>query len=627
MLSRRESYVVANSDFNSKTSFKFQSPFPVGSVVTYRQLQKVLEENPSIVQPIVQEKQKSLESEGELGKTDDHPLPSKILSIPLMANPKDSDFLENATGQIMQIKQTFSLAEALKPLFSNEEIFAAQQVDEFCAHIKENLKNNPKFEIDAKGTLMFNSTIQGNHLKTVVVPVKLQSFILAFFHVDNHCGGLSLSTAIGSKYYWPNLRNSCHDFVAGCHFCNVYRAQANPETKLGDTQDYIPRIKATCWSLDIIEGFTSYKNFNGQILCLSDHYSHFRVIRPLKKSTGLEIAKIMEEVICTFSVSMFISDQGSNLLNNKEVKKLLDRYGVKSHVTVAYSGKSHGHIEASHKAVTALLRMCIEQHQTLDWPSLIPYIQKTLNEKKLYYLNNYSPYQIMFGLEPMNIRLKVPSEDEILAGPKEIMKKWETENSKVKEIVDTHYQRLQKEYSKKKLKPRSFPVNSFIYYRDQRPNVPKKKMKQRYFQTPLLILEERPQTVLAKTFDGRILRLHKDHCKKASPRSEEAFGKLPTKVKMVLGEPFSYEDLKSQMEGKDIPLFFKNKESIPNPEPMTTRSKTKANSDSKLKVEIPSDTTPIMELNEYLINNLNDDNIQHHDISQPLETIQELSEN
>ena len=368
---------------------------------------------------------------------------------------------------------------------------------------------------------------------------------MAYYHADNHCGGNSLAGVLTSRFYWPNIRyavdptlerdcKDCSDFVKGCHMCAIFRAQKNPETKLGNTSDYIPRIKAYCWSIDILEGFPTFGPYNGQVLAVAEHYTHFRILKPLKKSKATEIANILEDVITTFAPSLFISDRGTNLLMSQQVKDLFAKYQIKGHVTVPYSGKSHGMIEALHKSVSALIRICVEEQQTANWPSLLPYIQLTLNQKKLCYFDNYSPFELMFGMEPVRNRHDTPKESELFQSPDDTMAAWQQTNKAIQATIEKHFNKLQKQYNALTLRPRSFPVGSFVYLRDLRPNVPKKKIKARYFQQPLLVMDERPQTLMVKTFDGRLLKIHKDHCKQAHPRGERAFGSLPTRVKMSL---------------------------------------------------------------------------------------------
>ena len=55
MLSRRSAYIVTDKTtdtFNSKTAFVVKTPYPIGSVITYRHLQQALEKDPSLVTPI-----------------------------------------------------------------------------------------------------------------------------------------------------------------------------------------------------------------------------------------------------------------------------------------------------------------------------------------------------------------------------------------------------------------------------------------------------------------------------------------------------------------------------------------------------------------------------------------------
>ena len=242
----------------------------------------------------------------------------------------------------------------------------------------------------------------------------------------------------------------------------------------------------------------------------------------------------------------------------------------------------------------------MEEQNTANWPSLIPYIQLTLNQKKLCYFDNYSPFELMFGMESVSNRMDPPTESEMFLTPDDTMTLWHNTNRDIQNTIEKHFKKLQRQYNTLKLKPRAFPVDSFVYLRDLRPNIPKKKIKARYFQQPLRVMDERPQTLLVKTFDGRLLKVHKDHCKKAHPRGENAFGTLPTRVKMALGSPFAYDDLKNLMDKDKIPEFFKDKEALPLLEPIMTRSRARKNKQPGVKVNVPSEIPAMVDIDDYM---------------------------
>ncbi len=107
----------------------------------------------------------------------------------------------------------------------------------------------------------------------------------------------------------------------------------------------------------VVEGMSTYRN-SGSYLSIVEYYTGYRIIVPLKYSTAAEVAKIIEkDIISTFGPPLLmISDGGSNLLRSAQVKKLLNFYGVQSHITSPYHPASHGRIEISHASITTLLK-------------------------------------------------------------------------------------------------------------------------------------------------------------------------------------------------------------------------------------------------------------------------------
>jgi hypothetical protein len=95
---------------------------------------------------------------------------------------------------------------------------------------------------------------------------------------------------------------------------------------------------------------------------------------------------------------------------------------------------------------------------------------------------------------------------------------------------------LREKRNKSRAKPyRSYPKGTLILVRDLRPKV-NKKMKAIYYKLPQKVVNEYRCTVFASDLFGRIRKHSKNNIRIMNPRAKELFEKLPTDIKIILGE-------------------------------------------------------------------------------------------
>jgi len=344
------------------------SPFKIGQLITYDDMVEALAKYPKTVTYTVKEKPKKKP-----------PQISQVKNVSVI----------NYVGS--------SIVDELEKLTTTANILNAQNTDDFC----RKLETKPNLKYYKFQGLWYRKRLNQILLNSegrIVIPRSLVSPVIALFHMENHSGVTNICNHIKSIYFFPKMFETVREFINLCHLCAVYKACTQPRTPLG-LRNLEPAPKGAIWSLDVVEGMSTYRN-SGSYLSIVEYYTGYRIIVPLKYSTAAEVAKIIEkDIISTFGPPLLmISDGGSNLLRSAQVKKLLNFYGVQSHITSPYHPASHGRIEISHASITTLLKISSESLKK-PWFELCPFVQLALNCRPSTTLGGKSPMYFMFGTE------------------------------------------------------------------------------------------------------------------------------------------------------------------------------------------------------------------------------------
>jgi hypothetical protein len=493
-----------------KKAIVVESPFKIGQLITYDDLNEALEKNPDLVKFSIKEPNLKKLKKGTV----------KVVHSVDQINYVGTQIIHEATRMI-----------------SISEIMFHQKSDGFCRHLTENgkfyqnknvwyKKRKNQTELDDEGR--------------IVVPRALVSPVIALFHLENHSGVTNLYEQIKLVYYFPNMKATIIEFVKMCHLCAVYKSTTHPKIPLA-SRDLDPVPKNTVWSFDVIDGFPKHRN-SGSILSMVEYYSGYRIIVPLNVTHSSEIARIVErEIIATFGPpKLMITDGGTNLLRSKNFKKLTHFYGIQSYVTSPYHPASHGRIEVSHRAIITLIRIAGE-HLQRPWFDICAFVQIALNSRPSTTLGGRSPMYFMFGIEPTH-RLRDNIKLSDIPDIKEQEKIWK-DLDKTNKIILREYNQLRNKLNQRiGGKMVTYEKGEFVWAKNYVKS-PKQKIQSRYLIEPLEVVKDFGYALLAKNHLGVVLKLHKNNVKRYYPRDLELYNALPLRLKIKLGSKFDQKDL------------------------------------------------------------------------------------
>ncbi len=496
------------------------TPFEQGEVVTLADIIRELERDPQMVHVPL-------------------PEPKKM--------PKDAKMVAAVTVS--------SLSKELMKLLSKESMIAAQEEDEKIKEIRQKLLlgEQPGSYVLFKGLVSKIPRRGADGDPRVVVPQKLVAPLFAFFHLQCHAGAKTLARMIRATYYVEQLEEQLIRFTGACAACNAYKADSTRKQETGHTP--LPLKKASTWIFDLVTGLPP-SHGQDSYLSILDPFSSFRIAVPCRLTiTAQGIAKILREhVIMPFGIPNTLwSDGGPTMLKSEELQQFCKFYDIDIKVSAPYNAKGHGVVERSNRAITETVSALAEDFG-LPWVKVLPLAVARLNSKPRAYFGQISPQMIMTGYDPVRREL---GEDQV-EGSANIAAFFEELDKRTDELIkEAQKQMLQQNQTLGGIMRHVVPGTS-VYLRNHRIRN-RKKTHPRFMHLPVTVVHDYGSVVSTKNHAGIISLVHKSNLKVAHERDVRLYESLPVQAKLIMGEPFSHEEVAAAINDGTIPQFWRNK--------------------------------------------------------------------
>ena len=313
----------------------------------------------------------------------------------------------------------------------------------------------------------------------IVLPSSLLGPAIAYYHFENHAGARALYALMRNEYYYYKLKSEIVEFTRSCHLC-LLNKHSNLAPEVLKSNTIYPCRKNEVWSIDIVQGFTKYKN-QGSFLTAVEFFSSFTVVHALKTETAEEVANAFEtRVIANWGAPrLVLSDGASNMAGSKKFTEMLRFYGIKRHITTAFASKTNGRCEQRNLEVANLIRILTQQ---LDrpWPQIASFAQLALNSKASDTLGGQTPQFIMTGLRHED-RVKPPKLAQ-LADYVQTEADWHA-HVKLAEQAHREYMKVRDDRNKRAGGKQSYWQGKYIHAKDFSKRQ-KKKQKTIYVSSP-----------------------------------------------------------------------------------------------------------------------------------------------
>ena len=234
----------------------------------------------------------------------------------------------------------------------------------------------------------------------LAIPEICVNSIIVLYHSSlfaGHQGVIKTCLTKSDKFLIPNLIHYLQSYIKGCHICQLTRNEKPPSRQLqsGIKLNYRPLSRL---SMDIK---VMPKSNKGQkfILCIMDEVTNYLITVLMYQSKVEEVGEVLiEHIITKYCIpKCIIMDQDSAFMSSF-MNYLFSIFNIKIKRVAPHN---HQSLQAEHGI--KLLSTILTKHLTnlgKMWPKYLSLSTFTYNTFNTLNLENYSPYELVFGRKP-----------------------------------------------------------------------------------------------------------------------------------------------------------------------------------------------------------------------------------
>lgn len=322
-----------------------------------------------------------------------------------------------------------------------------------------NNPNSPYIVSDNKLYYIDKSAQDDNRLR-LYIPKQMRKKVLQLAHDDQLTGGHHGTKKTKQKLchvYWPGMSLQVDDYVRSCDKCQRFKTPRGPKPGLLQpiqTTGIFERIH-----IDIVGPLTESSSGNKWIITAIEAFSRFGFANATREvKTDDVIRFINQEIISRHGAPRcIVSDNGPQFTSEKYTT-LMRTLGIKVSYTCDYHPQANGMDEKFNGTLVKILKNYISANQK-DWDIHLIWAVYNYNTT-INASTNFSPYTILYGLEPRNPLKCLGDEDLNIDAPllRDIR---DAVRRKAKENIDLS-QKVYKYYYDRKHKQQEFHVGQLV---------------------------------------------------------------------------------------------------------------------------------------------------------------------
>ncbi len=200
-------------------------------------------------------------------------------------------------------------------------------------------------------------------------------------------------------YFWPSMKRDAAEFVKSCHTCQVHSNLIL--THPTSLQNMTTPWPFYTWGLDLIGPINPPSNGCIWILVAMEYFTKWVKAIPLKKAIGAAVANfIKEQIVCRFGIPhRIISNNGTPFIN-KNVRRMVEQYGIKHRRSTPYYTQGNGQAEATNRVLLRILSKMVFEHNGGWSMHLLDTLWSYRNSIKT--TTCFSPFCLVYGTEAMS---------------------------------------------------------------------------------------------------------------------------------------------------------------------------------------------------------------------------------
>lgn len=262
------------------------------------------------------------------------------------------------------------------------------------------LENHCKSFLILDGLLFKIQDIESEEPKPVLcIPTSKAHIIMDCYHssmLGGHTGITKCYLTISQRFYIPNLPALLRAYITGCHICQLFKTGKQFQRPFQKRINInVPSM--TKVSMDIKQMIPS--NGYSHILVLLCEVSNFLVALPLHSTKTQTIIEAFERGYLGYfgPPTHIICDQDPAFTSS-----LMEAFSKQLNIQlIMVSPTNHKSLLAEH-GIKSLSNILVKHlSQTWSWYNILPYAMLCYNSYSTPNLDNYSPFELVFGYKMM----------------------------------------------------------------------------------------------------------------------------------------------------------------------------------------------------------------------------------
>lgn len=230
----------------------------------------------------------------------------------------------------------------------------------------------------------------------LVVPKPQRYDVIKACHdppTSGHFGFYKTLNRVQQQYYWPHMRKDVLKYIRSCRGCGEQK-MSNTQGMGRMGQEKIIDMPFQLLGADLIGPFPPSKKGNKWILVISDWFSKYVFLFPLKSSKSVYVNRCVEKIFLEYSTPQIIICDNGPQFRGHSFRKLCDSYEVQKIWFTPYYSPQCNFVERNNRTIGTVLRSYVKEHRS--WDDEILKIQRAINTAK-HEVTGYSPSFLVFG--------------------------------------------------------------------------------------------------------------------------------------------------------------------------------------------------------------------------------------
>ncbi|KAG1394856.1 hypothetical protein G6F58_012053 [Rhizopus delemar] len=226
-----------------------------------------------------------------------------------------------------------------------------------------------------------------------------QDILMQVHNGHGHYGQEATWSRLYKQYWWPTAYEEVKEYVRSCHECQML---SNVPNKVALHGNVPVNHLFERFAIDYIGPFPMMKKKNKYILLAVECYSRWPVAKAVKYANSTTTVDFMyNELFTVFGASKFLlSDNGLHFTGN-EVEEFAKHLKIKHQYTSPYHPQTNGMVESINGVIVKSLKKTAREHNEY-WDTLLPTVLYAYRTKA-HSILKLSPYEMLFGVEPLGV--------------------------------------------------------------------------------------------------------------------------------------------------------------------------------------------------------------------------------